>query len=145
MSEQYATLSDLYTYGAPSRVFGQLDDSVKTAALVSASAKVATYLRARYVLPLLTWDDSITEATCKIATYDLLSNRGYNPGAGPDENIRARFADAMIFLEKVQKSQAHPLVTSTVSPVPSYIDQPMVISSSVINVVTGATATRRGW
>ena len=145
MSEQYATLADLYTYGAPVRVFGQLDDSVKNAALVSASAKVATFLRARYVLPLLTWDDSITEATCKIATYDLLSNRGYNPGAGPDENIRNRYNDALFFLEKVQKSQAHPLVTSTISPVPTYVDQPMVLSSSVINLTTGATAQKRGW
>jgi len=145
VSEQYATLSDLYKYGAPERAFGQLDDATKTAGLVSASAKVATFLRARYVLPLLTWDDSITEATCKIAAYDLLVVRGYNPAAGADPNLRERNLDALFFLEKVQKSQAHPAITSTVSPVPSYVDQPMVLSSSVVNVATGGTATRRGW
>lgn len=145
MSEQYASLADLYKHGAPVRVFGQLDDATKTAGLVSASAKVATFLRARYVLPLLTWDDSIVEATCKIATYDLLSVRGYNPAAGADPNIRDRYVDALVFLEKVQKSQAHPVITSTVSPVPTYVDQPMVLSSSVVNVATGGTATRRGW
>lgn len=145
MSEQYATIAELYIHGAPARVFGQLATDVLNGGLVSASAKVATFLRARYVLPLLTWDDSIVEATCKIATYDLLSNRGYNPASGPDQNIRDRYVDAMMFLERVQKSQAHPLVTSTVSPVPSYIDQPMVISKSVINLTTGATAQKRGW
>lgn len=145
MSEQYATIPELYIHGAPSRVFGQLSTDTLNGGLQSASSKVATFLRARYVLPILTWDDSIVEATCKIATYDLLSVRGFNPASGADVNIRDRYLDAMAYLEKVQKSQAHPLITSTVSPVPSYIDQPMVISSSVINVATGATATRRGW
>lgn len=140
----YATLAELYVYGAPERSLTQLTDAQKLAELASASTLVDTYLRGRYSLPLVSWDSSITEATCKVATYNLFSIRGYNPASGADVNIRDRYNEALIFLNKVQKQQAHPNVASQNANAPE-AQQPMVISSSVVNVQTGATAQRRGW
>lgn len=142
---QYATISDLYALGsAPAIAYGDLDDDTKNAALVAASEKVDDHIRARFSLPLIAWGTSITEATCKIAAYNLLSDRGYNPGAGADVNVRDRFIDAMAFLEKVQKQQAHPNVTPQPNDTPDF-QQPFVSSFSVIDTATGRTAPNRGW
>ena len=64
----YATLADLYKYGAPATAFGNLTDPDKQAGLDEASAKVDEFLAARYPLPLISWPVSITEHTCRIAT-----------------------------------------------------------------------------
>lgn len=140
----YASLADLYTLGAPEKSFGQLTDTQKLAALESASTIVDTYLRGRYSLPLLAWGFSITEATCRIAAYNVLSVRGFNPAVGGDSNIRSRYEDAMKFLDKVQRQQAHPDLTPQPDNSPSH-DQPFVITSSVVNVATGAIRRTRGW
>lgn len=140
----YATLADLYVYGAPQKAFGQLSDPTKDAALEAASNDVDTYLRGRFSLPLIAWDSSITEATCRIASYNLLSVRGYNPASGADVNILDRYNQTMVWLNKVQKQQAHPNVTPQPNNTPDW-NQPTVISSSVVNLATGATSRNRGW
>lgn len=140
----YATVDELYVYGAPEKAFGQLTLGQKQGALESASRDVDTYLRGRYSLPLIEWDTSITEATCRIAAYNLFSVRGYNPASGSDVNIKDRYDQAMTWLNKVQKQQAHPNVTPQPNNTPDW-NQPVVISSSVINLATGASAQKRGW
>jgi len=140
----YATEADLYTYGAPQQAFGQLLLATKLAALQSASEIVDTYLRGRYSLPLLAWDISVTEATSRIAAYNLLNIRGYNPASGSDVNLETRYNQAIDWLKLVQKQQAHPNVTPQPNNVPDW-NQPVVLSSSVVNLGTGATARKRGW
>lgn len=140
----YASLADLYALGAPEKAFGQLTDVQKLSALESASLIVDTYLRGRYSLPLLTWDFSITEATCRIAAYNALSVRGFNPAVGGDANVRTRYEDSLKWLDKVQRQQAHPDLTPQPNNSPRH-DQPFVITSSVVNVATGGTRRSRGW
>lgn len=140
----YATVAELYVYGAPEKAFGQLSTPTKEAALAAASNDVDTYLRGRYSLPLSAWDSSITEATCRIAAYNLLSVRGYNPASGSDVNIQDRYNAAIAWLRLVQKQQAHPNVTPAQIDTPNW-NQPTVISSSVVNLATGAKGTNRGW
>lgn len=140
----YATLTDLYIHGAPEKAFGQLTDSQKESALEAASEVIDTYFRGRYSLPLAVWDVSVTQNTCKIAAYNLLSARGYNPAAGSDINILERYNQAISWCEKVQKQQAHPNVTPAQIDVPRTV-QPVVITSSIVNVATGRSARNRGW
>ena len=140
----YAALPDLYTHGAPEKAFGQLEEYQKNNAIIAASSVVDSFLRGRYSLPLLDWDIAITEATCRIAAYNLLVARGYNPAAGSDPNILDRYNQAMMWLEKVQKQQAHPNIVAQPDNSPNY-DQPTVITSSVVNLGTGATSRNRGW
>lgn len=140
----YASVSDLYVYGAPEKAFGQLTLAMKEAALASASSVVDSFYRARFALPLVTWDLPTTEATCRIAAFNLLNIRGYNPAAGSDENILERYKQALAWLEKVQKQQAHPDVVPQPSQLQTY-HQPFVQSSSVVNLATGATGANRRW
>lgn len=140
----YASIADLTTYGLPATALGALSVPQQQAEVDAASARVDSYLRGRYALPLVAWGVEITEATCRIAAFNLLSVRGYNPAAGADENIRERYVDAIEWLERVQSKAAHPAITPAADQSPTY-NQPFVLSSSVVAVDSGRTAATRGW
>jgi phage gp36-like protein len=97
-----------------------LDDATVDAALTSASLTADGYMRGRFSLPLTAWDMGIREKVAYIAGYNLMSQRGMNPGAGADVNFRMRYEDAIRWFEGVQRQAVHPLVTETLVPVPRY-------------------------
>jgi phage gp36-like protein len=139
----YANLADLTVYGLPATSLGQTTVAQQQAAIDAASATVDNFFNGRYALPLLSWDLQTRMVTCWIAAYHMLSVRGYNPAAGADDNIRTRYEDAMLWLDKVQAKAAHPLVTPSPSQSPAF-DMPVVITSSVI-AASGAVGRSRGW
>lgn len=142
----YAQLADLYRYGAPATAFGDISDADLQAGLDDASTRVDEFLAARYPLPLISWPSSITEYTCRIAAWNLISGRGYNPAVGNegDQNLKSRYDDAIARLTLIQKQQLHPAVVAQPAQAPAYA-QPEVFSSSVVNVGTGACDSSRGW
>lgn len=140
----YAQLDDLYRYGAPASTFGTISAGDQQAGLDEASSQVDEFIAARYPLPLISWPVSITEYTCRIATWNLLSVRGYNPALGGDTNIQVRYDKAIACLTLIQKQQLHPAVVAQPDKAPTY-EQPAVYTSSVVNVGTGSTDTTRGW
>ena len=142
----YATQADLLNMGFPATALGNLSAGQIAAELQAASDQVDTAIRGRYgneAVPLLTWDSTITRATAQIAAFELMVVRGMKAN-GPDWTLfYTRKKDAEAFLDKVQRQQAHPLVTLANSQVAP--QQPNYQSSSVIAVATGRVASRRGW
>ena len=143
MATSYATLADLSVYGLPATSLGQTTAAQQQGAIDAASATVDNFFNGRYALPLLAWDLETRARTCQIAAWNILSIRGFNSGAGADDNIRTRYEDAMTWLDKVQRKAAHPLVTPSPSQSPTY-DMPVTITSSV-TTQGGAVARSRGW
>jgi phage gp36-like protein len=145
MSAAYASLDDLVRYGAPATAFATLTTDQKQAALNAAADEVDRHIRARYPLPLVAWDASITEITAVIATYRLMDIRGLKPGSsGTDNQYEARYNRALRQLELIQKQQLHPDVTPQPS-MATRTEQPAVFTSSVVNLSTGESAHSRGW
>jgi phage gp36-like protein len=144
----YGSVTDLTTVGLPSTALGQLTTLQKETALETASREVDTYLRGRYLLPLTAWGSEITKATCVLAAYALMAVRGFNPQSGADVILSDRYNATIKWLTLVQKQQAHPDVTPTQASSATHI-QPTLITSSVVNVATGAAGTasrpNRGW
>lgn len=140
----YAQLADLYRFGAPATAFGNISTGDQQAALDEASGRVDEFLAARYPLPLISWPTSITEYTCRIATWNLLSARGYNPTMGGDSNIKDRYDNAIEMLTLVQKQQLHPAVVPQPNQAPTY-EQPAVYTFSAVDMGTGAIDNDRGW
>lgn len=109
---QYATIPDLYLYAIPEEARGSLTDEVLTAALVSASADVDGYLEGRFgsgSMPLVSWTAQISEWTCWIAAYKLLTGPRGMGAASPDYQIlRDRYQDALRLLGRAQR-QDYPL------------------------------------
>lgn len=145
MSDQapFATLADLAASGLVSTAFGALTSDQRSQALADATDELASYFRARYAMPLSAWDASVIKATLKVAAWNLLTLRGFNPSAGADITIRQGYEDAIEWAKSVQRGAAHPQVTEARQDVK--FERPRVISSSVVAVGSGCTAPNRGW
>lgn len=113
MATQYATITDLSRLSLASPVLTQLSDDTKNKALLARSSFADSFLRGRFQLPLVAWEDDLRQAVCDLAAYDLVSVRGFNPEAGADVNFRLRSEDAIRWLTMISKEQATPAVTDS--------------------------------
>lgn len=143
----YATIADLQNVGLPAQAMGNLTKNQITAALQDASDLFDSYARARWgtdSVPLLEWDSTITQAVAKVAAWHLLVMRGINPNSTDYELQRGVYKDALEYFDKIQRQQAHPKVTLAATGLPGSL-QPLIRSSSVINLATGGRRRNRGW
>lgn len=142
----YASQTDLTNIGLPAAALGTLTVAQIGAALQNASDRADAAFRARYgntSVPLVAWDSTITHAVAKLAAYELMVVRGMKPG-GPDwELFHSRYQDALDYLDRVQRQQAHPLVTLAAGATAN--QQPNLVSTSVVDLSSGATSAKRGW
>lgn len=145
---QYATIPDLFLYGLREEARADIPDAVLTASLVSASETADAYFRGRYgvgSVPLVSWSSEITRWVAWIAVYEIMSGpRGYSSEAGADSNIRLRWEDAHGFLGRTQRQDYHPTLVPRNAQGATAI-QPLVLSSSVVNLATGCRGLNRGW
>lgn len=110
----FADFADFAAYGLPGVATRNLQPTIVARALLGATGKVKSKLSQRFDLPILAWGIDVCEVTAKIAGYDALSAKGFNPD-GRDENVRTRHNDAMTWLRDVVDSRANPvgLIDST--------------------------------
>ncbi len=95
---RYATTTDLVRLGLPSAALSGVSTAAQEAALDAASAVADGYLASRKALPLSAWGDDLRTVVTRLAAYDLMVTRGYDPAAGRDDQIRLRHEDAMRWL-----------------------------------------------
>ena len=106
---QYAQLTDIGNYLPPRGNSGIITPAAQTYALISASAFVNGYLVDQFVLPLVPpYPQDLIRCVCIIATWDLLSLRGFDPTAGPDPVFEARYRHQVAWLEAVQAGRVTP-------------------------------------
>jgi hypothetical protein len=139
---QYCDPTDLPKY-LPQTALDTTTPAAQLQACIDASELADSYMRGRYTLPLLAWGADVRMHTAWIACYLLMSGRGYNAGAGADQNMLRRYhasvGDPMVpgsgWFPGIQRQAIHPDVTPTVSPVNDPITgQPQVF-----------TSPQRGW
>jgi hypothetical protein len=106
-----------------------------------------TYFAARWgftAVPLQSWDTSITLHAAGRVAFLLMRGRGLNEKS-PDWAILSQMnAEALDFVNKVQRQQAHPTVILATGLPPGPI-QPNVTTGSVVNIMTGFIDRNRGW
>lgn len=147
----YATQADFASLGLPAKATAGVPSSDIDAALEAASRTVDSYIGSRYDLPLLTWDLSVTMATCKVAAYELLSRRGFSAASADSENVVKRYEQAIAWCRDVARGLALPGVTTTTDqskpPVDpqgqAYVLQPQ--TDAVTGAITAAAPSSRGW
>jgi len=141
----YAAVSDFTVFGLPQTALGTVLTSTIQSQLDAAAGEVDAQLGARYPVPLAAPIPAIiTQKTCQLAAYPLLSNsRGFNPLIPGDKAVYDNWVQAKTWLDDVKHQRAHlaGIAESGSNPVP----QPVVISSSVVGLQSGATAPQRGW
>lgn len=137
----YATPGDLTKF-CRAQAFASFDDAQQQAALDAASALADGYLRSRFTLPVVTQSQDLVRAVCNIAAYDLITQRGYNPDAGADDNWRLRYEDALAWLDKVAKGTVSPALADSSTSPPPFVEQ-LGSSDGVPTVIS--SPQQRGW
>lgn len=113
----YATSADLAALDLPASATEGMTAADITLHLEAASARVDGYLRGRYLLPLTSPPPAeIVSCTTALAAYSVLSRRGFDPHAGTDANVRARYEDAVSWLERIAQGKVNLAAASDASP-----------------------------
>lgn len=128
---QYATSAELAALGIPAAALsgfsGDPDDF-----LVAATARIDSYLRGRYQLPLTSpYPQEVVEATAILAAYSLLSVRGFDPENSADVNVRMRHEDVTKWLREIARGRAS--LDLEQDAVPSYSAGGPIVSSRTRN------------
>lgn len=116
MATRYATVEELDDFAASADIVATLADDDKGGALDIASALCDGYLAQRYTLPLVAWCPDLRRAVLAIASYDLISARGYDPASTDNGNIRQRYLDAIEWLKFVASGELTPEITDSSDP-----------------------------
>lgn len=102
----YATVDDLEACGPPPVALRAVGPDEKRRALYQACRKADTRLAARYKLPLVRWGDDLIQIVCSIATFYLLTYRGWNPQDTANAGIVTLYQDALKTLDQVAQGNA---------------------------------------
>lgn len=84
-------------------VSGEIDATVIEQVIRDATAEIDSYLAVRYSLPLPHIPQALRNVACDIAFYSLSSARDLG---SIDDGLRARYTDAIKWLEKVRDKKA---------------------------------------
>lgn len=141
----YAKVSDLYVYGAPQTAFGAVPTLSQQAQLDAAAARLDSIIGARYNVPLVApIPPVVTQMACKIAAWEIISNsRGFNPANLGDKALTDSYIEALKWAGDVAHQRAHLVGQAESGSVA--MPQPVVLSSSVVDMSSGASAPNRGW
>lgn len=133
-SPPYVTPAQLPLYGANPAALVKIPNDVQVAACQAATDTLDAYFRARYPLPFVAvLDTAIALRAAHIATWLLLSQKGRNPEAGYDDQIDARYTEALEWARGVERQNIHLNVTIAGPNPPKY------------NLPTVYTGVPRGW
>ncbi|MCC6213734.1 MAG: DUF1320 family protein [Polyangiaceae bacterium] len=105
----YATTADFAELGLPGQATADWPGTSVEAALDAASARVDSYLRKRYGVPIPAPGADLVETTCALAAWTVLCTRGFDPMRPGDQSVRQRYEDAVAWLEAVAAGKVEPV------------------------------------
>lgn len=127
---QYATISDLTTFGVQAIALQNVTPTDQNNTLIAASGIMDSYFNGRYALPLNPpYDGSLAVNCSYIAAYMLMSVRGFRPTQGSDDSIRKNYEIAIKWCEAVQRQAIHPVVNQSAPVTDKTYQLPQVSSS----------------
>jgi phage gp36-like protein len=103
----YALRSDLTTMGLPSAALTGVSTADQDSALEAASRLLDSYLSPKWGVPVPSPNAALKMHTCAVASYLILSVRGYSP-EGVNSTLRQRHDDAIAWATKCGKGEAFP-------------------------------------
>lgn len=109
----YATIDDLSIYGLNASVLASLTPVQQNAAIDAASDLIDSYLNSKFKLPLLSFGKGLTQKTCEIASWTLLSIRGFDPEDPADAEVKHRYDVALQWLTDIKNGEITPNVTDS--------------------------------
>jgi phage gp36-like protein len=128
MAQAYISKTDIERFGLNGYALEGIPAQTITDTCLAVSEEADAAFRARYNLPLLSWGSDVRACLAKIAAYELLVVRGFNPEVSADQNLAIRAADARAWLRAVARQEMQPNVEPSPPQVPEF-DQPRITTS----------------
>lgn len=141
MAQAYITAADISRYGVNGAALDMIPSQDIDDVCLAVSEEADAAFRSRYNLPLVSWGTDVRSNLSRIAAYELLVVRGFNPELGADQNLQMRADQARAWLKSVARQEYQPNVVATVPQVPVY-DEPRITTQSPL--WTRATRLPRG-
>jgi hypothetical protein len=110
MPTEYITDDEAVAYGVATT---RGTTAQRNAARYAVSSLMDSYFRARYGLPLTSWDESVKAAAGALYARQLLRVIGWNPESLADRAIMDAGDKAERWCQRVSTRDAHPLVGET--------------------------------
>jgi len=126
--QRYIDATDISTYGVNGAALDGIPSGEIDATCDAVSAEADAAFRSRFNLPLLAWGIDVRSQLARIAAYELLVVRGFNPELGADTNIAMRADAARSWLRAVARQEMQPDVTASPPQVTAF-DEPRIITS----------------
>lgn len=123
--------------------FSGAADPIIPDACTWASTYADSFLRKRYLLPLISFDVDLTSQVFALVLWKVATQIGFKPGSGQNEVIRMQYDDALAWFSKVSLGQFEPHVTDQT---PNNIGEegPQAASDCPINFQQAGVTGRRG-
>lgn len=128
----YATPSQVKTHSLPARAIQEDQIGYFLDSCLGATDEAEGYLNSAFVLPLTAWGTDLTKQVSRLATYDFMNQRGWQP-EGPDAIIIDARDQALSWLNRIAAGRLKP---------PGIVDSTPEVHEGGAYVVSGAT---RGW
>jgi len=109
MATQYCTEAELIEGGLRGSAIDELTSrGISVASLIErASARVDSFLRGRYSLPLASTPREVADVCIQLALWYALSALGWDPQTGPDQSAMMGYQEATSWLTKVSTGKAN--------------------------------------
>lgn len=131
MAQAYITAADISRFGLNGYALEGVPAQTIDDVCLAVSEEADSAFRSRYNLPLVSWGTDVRSQLAKIAAYELLVIRGFNPEVGADQNLFARAEQARVWLRSVARQEYQPNVVATPPQVTEF-DEPRIITSQRI-------------
>jgi phage gp36-like protein len=118
MTAPLLTDGELLAMGIASNALAVIPESERDKARAAATGVGVSYWSKRFKPPFTSIGDAEKRALAHIATYDLLSRRGYNPLKGGDPEIKERYDAALQWLRDCARGLAEPEIVDSSTSVP---------------------------
>lgn len=126
----YITQAELEDLALPPGALGALGSPAIEAIIARASKEADGCLRARYTLPLVTWDDDLKGWVSDLAAFLVLKKVGTNPESDDYKVFKTASDEAYKKLERVAQRLLHPNIQD---------------SAKLVRVPRMASKSLRGW
>ncbi len=109
----YCTRAELTSLGIFSDALRTIGTDQQDTAIAAASDEMDGYLGARYKLPLTAWGQDVRLMCARLAVYNLIAVRGYNPSSPGDAQLLETHEMAERWLKRVSDGSLALTVTDS--------------------------------
>lgn len=108
-SVEYITDAEMLRLGLPGDALSAVPADVRDRFRLAACDQASSYLKKRFTLPALEWGTDLKVAVARVAAFEILSFRGFDPASESGALVVKRADDSLAWLRDVARGIVEPV------------------------------------